>query len=175
MDNSSHPDASHRLQIVMADFTKPRDITALRELMQMYATDPLGGGEPLSADVLERLPETLSKRSGAYTFLAYVDGEAAGIINTFEGFSTFKCAPLLNIHDVAVVPRWRGHRFDNTTIVDHLFMRVEAKARDLGCCKMTLEVLDNNERAKRAYARCGFAAYELDPAAGKAQFWQKPL
>ena len=46
-------------------------------------------------------------------------------------------------------------------------------ARERGCCKVTLEVLSNNEKAKKAYTRFGFEPYVLDPAAGPAQFWQK--
>jgi len=53
--------------------------------------------------------------------------------------------------------------------------KVQAVARDEGCCKLTLEVLEGNESARIAYARCGFTAYALDPAAGHAQFWQKEL
>ena len=48
-------------------------------------------------------------------------------------------------------------------------------ARELGCCKLTLEVLSNNARAVAAYQRAGFAPYVLDPAAGYALFLQKPL
>ena len=49
------------------------------------------------------------------------------------------------------------------------------RARQLGCCKLTLEVLSNNRRALAAYERAGFAPYVLDPAAGQALFLQKLL
>ena len=39
----------------------------------------------------------------------------------------------------------------------------------------TLEVQENNERAKHLYARHGFAAYELASDAGRALFWHKKL
>ena len=51
----------------------------------------------------------------------------------------------------------------------------EQRARELGCCKLTLEVLSNNTRALAAYERAGFAPYVLDPAAGHALFLQKTL
>jgi len=51
----------------------------------------------------------------------------------------------------------------------------EQRARELGCCKLTLEVLSNNTRALAAYERAGFAPYVLDPAAGHALFLQKYL
>jgi ribosomal protein S18 acetylase RimI-like enzyme len=51
----------------------------------------------------------------------------------------------------------------------------EAVALRLGCCKMTLEVLEGNVVAQAAYKSCGFASYELDPRMGKAMFWEKKL
>ena len=54
-------------------------------------------------------------------------------------------------------------------------MAIEQHAREIGCCKVTLEVLEGNHPAKKAYSQAGFAAYELDPEAGQALFWQKKL
>ena len=45
----------------------------------------------------------------------------------------------------------------------------------IGCCKLTLEVLEGNAIAQAAYKACGYAGYELDPKMGKAMFWQKKL
>jgi len=56
-----------------------------------------------------------------------------------------------------------------------MFAEVEAIARERGACKLTLEVLDGNASARAAYRRLGFAAYQLDPTMGHAQFLQKWL
>jgi ribosomal protein S18 acetylase RimI-like enzyme len=56
-----------------------------------------------------------------------------------------------------------------------LLRKVEEIAVARGCCKLTLEVLAGNRRAKAAYDRFGFSAYELDPELGAAVFWQKIL
>lgn len=93
-----------------------------------------------------------------------------GLVNCFEGFSTFACKPLVNVHDVVVVPAWRGHR-----IARRMLQVVEALARERGACKLTLEVLSGNHSALRANQREGFAAYTLDPQMGQAQFLQKLL
>ena len=87
-----------------------------------------------------------------------------------EGFSTFACRPLVNIHDVVVLPGWRGQR-----VAQQMLALVEAIARQRGACKLTLEVLQGNAPALRAYEREGFAGYALDPAMGHAQFMQKKL
>jgi ribosomal protein S18 acetylase RimI-like enzyme len=102
--------------------------------------------------------------------IAYVDGAPAGLVNCFEGFSTFQGRPLVNIHDVVVLAEFRGRG-----IARRMLDRVEEIARARGCCKLTLEVLSNNQAAKSAYRKFGFSDYRLDPEAGTALFWQKKL
>ena len=87
-----------------------------------------------------------------------------------EGFSTFACKPLVNLHDLAVIPAYRGQG-----VGARLLESVEAIARARGSCKLTLEVLSGNGTALGVYARSGFAQYQLDPAAGQALFLQKWL
>jgi ribosomal protein S18 acetylase RimI-like enzyme len=87
-----------------------------------------------------------------------------------QGFSTFACKPLVNIHDLAVLSGYRGQR-----IAERMLEMVEAIARERGACKLTLEVLSGNSSAMRLYDRVGFSQYQLDPAAGKAEFLQKWL
>jgi ribosomal protein S18 acetylase RimI-like enzyme len=105
-----------------------------------------------------------------FSLLCYVDGQPAGLCNCVEGFSTFKAKPLVNIHDIAVAPRYRG-----LGISHRLLEKTEAIARERGCCKLTLEVLQGNEVAQNSYRSFGFTGYELDAALGQALFWEKPL
>ena len=142
----------------------------LVELLNAYAEDPMGGAEPLSAEVKANLVKGLSQVPGALALLAYLDGQAVGVTTAFAGFSTFAAKPLLNIHDIAVLPAFRGQG-----VAQALMAGLEQEARERGCCKMTLEVLSNNHRAQQAYRRFGFAGYALDPEAGEALFWQKNL
>ena len=142
----------------------------LVELLNAYAEDPMGGAEPLSAEVKANLMKGLSQVPGAVALLAYLDGQAVGVTTAFAGFSTFAAKPLLNIHDIAVLPAFRGQG-----VAQALMAGLEQEARERGCCKMTLEVLSNNHRAQQAYRRFGFAGYALDPEAGEALFWQKKL
>jgi hypothetical protein len=53
--------------------------------------------------------------------------------------------------------------------------KAEEIALGLGCCKLTLEVLEGNTIAQVAYKSCGYSGYELNPKMGKAMFWQKKL
>ena len=153
-----------------ADYADPADARALVALMDLYARDPAGGGRPLPAEVLARLPEELARRPQAVSLLAFVEGEPAGLLNAFEGFSTFAGRPLLNIHDIVVAQPFRGRG-----LAGRLLAGAERIARARGCCKLTLEVLEGNAAARGAYERAGFAGYSLDPAMGQALFWQKVL
>lgn len=158
------------LAITCADFADPADAAALVEVLDAYARDPMGGGEPLSDDVRARLGPALAEVPGAFAFLARLDGEAVGLATCFMGFSTFVAQSLVNIHDVSVVPQHRGKG-----IARALFAAIEDEARQRGACKVTLEVLSGNHRAKELYASLGYGDYQLDPEAGHALFWQKRL
>ena len=158
------------IEIIIADYHNPAHAADLVEMLNHYATDPMGGAEPLCDHTKANLANELAKRPHAFSVLAYVDGKPAGLANCIEGFSTFKCKPLVNIHDIAVAKDFRG-----LGLSTKMMEKVEQTARERGCCKITLEVLEGNEVAKSAYAKFGFEGYELDPAMGKALFWEKPL
>jgi len=158
------------ISVVPVNFENDAHGEAVVRILNAYATDIMGGGKPLPDTVKENLIPTLKKRSDAVILLAFVDGNAAGLMNCFEGFSTFKCKPLMNIHDVAVLPEYRG-----LGLSQKMLSSIETISRDRGCCKLTLEVLEGNRVAQSAYIKFGFSSYELDPEAGKALFWEKDL
>lgn len=158
------------LIVLPVDYRNLVHRTALVMLLDAYARDPMGGGDPLTDDVKARLCDGLATRAGAASFIAWLDSEPVGLINCFEGYSTFKAQPLMNVHDVAVLPSVRGQGIGQA-----LLGAAEAHARERGCCKLTLEVLTGNRPALRSYERFGFAPYALDPAAGQASFMQKWL
>ena len=51
----------------------------------------------------------------------------------------------------------------------------ERKARAMGCCKVTLEVQENNRRARQVYEAAGFFQAHYQRAAGGSLFYSKPL
>ena len=158
------------LTVAIADYGDPLDAADILLLLDAYARDPMGGGAPLASEVCDRLVEGLAAQPGAFSLIARLDGEPAGIANCFIGFSTFAARPLVNVHDLGVRPEHRGRGVGRA-----LLAAVEAEARRHGACKVTLEVLSGNEAAKALYAALGFATYALDPASGTAQFWEKKL
>jgi GNAT superfamily N-acetyltransferase len=162
--------AADALTIGLADYTDPRDAADVVALLDAYARDPMGGGAPLADGVKARLADDLAANPHAFSLLARLDDAAVGLANCFMGYSTFAAAPLVNIHDFAVVP---GHR--GAGIGRALLAAVEAEALKRGAIKITLEVLSGNHPAKALYTACGFGDYQLDPASGQALFWQKRL
>ena len=96
------------LEIVRARYDEPAHAAALVELLDAYARDPAGGGQPLSDFARANLVGALAARPFIFSVLAF-DGDAAvGLVNAIEGFSTFACAPLVNVHDVVVRESHRG-------------------------------------------------------------------
>jgi len=158
------------LRVCRADYADPAHAHALVQLLDSYAQDPAGGGKPLSDFAKTHLARELAARPQAFSVLAFDGDKAVGLVNCIEGFSTFACRPLVNIHDVAVLPSHRGRR-----IAEKMLALVDEIARERGACKLTLEVLQGNLGAVRLYERVGFAGYQLDPAMGQARFFQKWL
>ncbi|MCF5619362.1 GNAT family N-acetyltransferase, partial [Pseudomonas syringae] len=94
--------------VLQASYTNPVHADAIGFVLNEYSLDVMGTGRPLSADTRQQLAIELAKRPHAFSVLAFVSGEPVGLINCFEGFSTFACRPLVNIHDVAVIAQYRG-------------------------------------------------------------------
>ncbi len=159
-----------QLEIVRARYDDPAHAAALVVLLDHYARDPAGGGVPLSDFVRDNLVAQLAARPFVFSVLAFDGDTPVGLLNAIEGFSTFACKPLVNVHDVVVLPSHRGRG-----IAAQLFAEVETIARERGACKLTLEVLSGNHAARALYEKLGFADYQLDPAMGLAQFMQKWL
>ena len=158
------------ISVFVADYQEPGQARAIVELLDAYARDPAGGGAPLSNFARDNLVAALAARPQAFSILALDGEQPVGLINCIEGFSTFACRPLVNIHDVVVRESHRGQR-----VGERMLAEVERVARARGACKLTLEVLSGNAPACRLYGRVGFAGYQLDPAMGTASFLQKWL
>lgn len=158
-----------RLNIRRARYADSRDAEAIVALLDAYAQDPAGGSEPLSAHARQHLVSELSRRP-AFSVLAFVGDVPVGLMNCLEGFSTFACAPLINVHDVVVLSAHRGRGIGRA-----MFAVAEQEALRSGACKMTLEVLSRNNTARGLYESLGFADYQLAGDMGTACFMQKWL
>lgn len=144
------------LTIVTADLDNPEHAETVLSITSDYARDPMGMEEELDEEVKENLIREMSLFPGTFSLIAYLDGEPAGIANCVYGFSTFAAKKVLNVHDLAVLPAMRGKGVGRK-----LLDEVVKLAQESDCCKVTLEVREDN-RARRLYERCGFSVG--DPA-----------
>ena len=156
--------------IVRADYADARHGRDLLAMLDVYARDPMGGGEPLTPAVHSALLDGLAAQPSAFSLIAYDDAAPVGLANCFFGYSTFAAKPLVNIHDLVVDPAQRSKG-----IARALFAEIETIAAKAGACKVTLEVLSGNHNAKALYASLGYGDFMLDPSSGNALFWQKRL
>lgn len=158
------------LDVRKANYTDPTDAQAVVALLSEYATSPMGGGVPLTEYAQKNLVTQLATIPHAFSVLCYTDAKPAGLANCFFAFSTFKCAPLVNIHDLVVTESLHG-----CGIGQQLLRTVEQIAHAHDCASITLEVLSGNKQAQGAYRKYGFVPYQLDPKSGYAHFWHKLL
>ena len=152
----------------LADLHHPDDGRQIVELLDMYAREPIGQAAPLAEDVCQRLVRGLRDHPTTLVLLALENQKAVGIAVCFLGYSTFAARPLLNIHDLAVRPESRDRGVGRS-----LLKAAQQQAAERGCCKMTLEVREDNHGARRLYRDFGFESEHETPF--PHSFWVKPL
>jgi len=151
--------------VLLADLADLKHQAAIIGLLDMYCRDQFGDCKPLSEFARANLIPGLVKHGGARVFLAYNGEQPVGVAICLVGFSSFRAKPLVNIHDIAVSPEARGQGVGR-----QLLAAVEADARSLGCCKVTLEVRSDNQRAMGLYRSVGF-----QPSEPETLFWSQKL
>ncbi len=156
--------------IVEADLSRAEHQDALVTMLDAYMLDPMEGGVPPSEQVKRDLVPGLRAHPACYVFMAYRDGKPVGFSICFLGFSTFNARPLLNIHDIFVDSSVRG-----LGIGAMLLVRIEVKARELNCCRITLEVREDNRVARGLYRKVGFDRVVVGAERVAMEFWHKPL
>ncbi len=144
-----------RVSILEADLDDSDHTSALVHLIDSYARGPNAQGAPLSDEARDNLIKGLKEHPCALVLLALVEEQVAGVAVCVWGFSTFAGRASINIHDFTVLPEHQGRG-----IGTRLLGEIECRARERGCCKITLEVNDSNEGAKRLYERVGFGPWQ---------------
>jgi len=154
------------VRIVEVDWSNAAHRQAVVDILNDYAQGPVEGGQPLPQEVQARLPDELAACPTSYALLAFVDSMPVGVAVCFGGFSTFAGRPLINVHDLAVLSGHRGKGIGTA-----LLEAVTERARQTGCCKVTLEVRVQNSDARRLYERVGFT----DAGGQPTQFLERRL
>jgi GNAT superfamily N-acetyltransferase len=106
---------------------------------------------PPDTDAKARLIRDLfSERPRVESYLAFVDGVAAGYTFIFETYSTFLALPTLYLEDLFVLPDYRSKKVGTA-----LFRAMVREAHTRGCGRMEWSVLDWNQLAIDFYERHG--------------------
>ena len=163
-------DRAANVTIADADLSCAEHQHALVAMLDAYMRDPMEGGQPPSEQVKRELVPGLRAHPACYVFLAWRDGLPVGFSICFLGFSTFNARPLINIHDIFVDSAVRG-----IGIGRMLLERIEARAREMNCCRITLEVREDNRVARGLYRKAGFDRVAVGAEHVPLDFWHKPL
>ena len=159
-----------KLEIQEADLNNKKHQNAVINLLNLYVQDLPGYNKSLPDSVLNEVIPGLKSMPTSLVFLARVENEFVGMAICFMGFSTFYARPIINIHDFMVKKNFR-----NKGIGTVLIQSVEAKAKKLNCCKLTLEVQEKNVLAMNLYQRTGFIKSIRNESDGHVFFLSKYL
>lgn len=143
---------SSQLEVRLADLTKSADARAVEALLDSYSCSEFGDRRHLPEEKRRTLVSKLAAFPTTRIFLAWLEGEPVGVAICFLGFSTFKGTPLLNVHDLAVLPSKQGLGAGRK-----LLQFACDFAKQEGLCKVTLEVRSDNFRAASLYRSLGFS------------------
>jgi ribosomal protein S18 acetylase RimI-like enzyme len=158
------------IEIREAKWSDASDVAGFLAVLDSYAADEMGGASPLDPNVRRRLVPALREQANALVLLAFEAEQTVGVATCFFGFSTFAARPLLNVHDLAVLPGFRGRGVGRA-----LLNAAEEHARARGCAKLTLEVREDNAPARGLYEERGFRDFQLAGVAIRTLFLAKPL
>ncbi|HLO78928.1 MAG TPA: GNAT family N-acetyltransferase [Magnetospirillum sp.] len=125
------------------------DGATLHALLAELAAFEQGSVDATAAD-LER--DAFGPRPLFEALLAEADGQPVGMLTFLTLYSSWRGRPALMIHDLFVRETARGLGAGKA-----LVERLRAIAEQRGCCRVDVNVLDWNEKARGFYAALGFA------------------
>ena len=154
-----------KLTFETLNFENPVHVKAFLQLMHEYIADPMGGDEPLEEEKQDQLLKGLQQHKESFILLGKKETTYVSLATCFWGFSTFHARKLVNIHDLVVTESFRNGGIGRT-----MLRKIAEIAKENNCCKITLEVRNDNNRAQHLYASEGYT--EHDPP---LYFWSKML
>ena len=154
-----------KVKITECDYTNTDHLNAIGDLLNAYIADDMGGGEQLTALKKLHLVEALNQHPTSIVLLAETAGVFCGLLIAFENFSTFTVSPMINIHDLIVLPEYRGRG-----IARQLLQAVVEVGKLKNCSRITLEVRKDNTVAQHLYTDMEFS--ETEPP---MYYWRKNL
>lgn len=144
---------SATIKVVRGDLQDPVAQESFLTLLDAYMRHPMGDSRPMRDELRPILIQDLKANPHCHVFFAVDGNQHVGIAICFQGYSTFNARPLINIHDLFVQEEYRGQG-----VGLELLKAVERFGRKFNCCRITLEVHNENHRARSVYDQFGFNA-----------------
>jgi ribosomal protein S18 acetylase RimI-like enzyme len=157
--------SQNNISFCYCDFKNIVHCEKLIELLNQYMIDPMGDSPPLNFEQGQCLIQGLSTHPSCFVLFVKVNNEFAGLGTCLINFSTFKAKSYINLHDIIILQKFRGRG-----VGKKLLEKIIEIAKERNCCKITLEVREDNLPAKKLYADLGFR--DTEPM---MHFWAKTL
>ena len=158
----TQPLTREKLSFKLVNLKKQKDQRTLFQLMNAYMMDKMGVEKPMPESLFKQTLTGLRVQLNYLGVIVYKGEVAVGLANCFINFSTFKGRPLMNIHDIIVLPEARQNGVGR-----FLLQSLHELAKQKGCCKINLEVRHDNKVAQKLYSAYGFT--ECQP---NMYFWE---
>lgn len=126
------------------------DSKKIIEMVELFSLES-SAKKPPGIKIKTSLIQNLKDFDNTIIYFAVLHSDPIGMAICFQGFSTFKNARLINVHDFYIRKEYRNKGI-GSVFLDY----IEQDARKCGFCRMTLEVSSTNERALRLYVKKGF-------------------
>lgn len=150
-------------EIVNLDRKEHRN--AVVALLNEYMMDDMGAQKPFESSMHDKVLNDLKQHPSYTGFLLKSDTSYVALANCFVNYSTFQAKHLINIHDYIVSSNQRGNGFGK-----ELLNQIIEYAKECDYCRLSLEVRDDNVKAKALYQKLGFK-----PDEPNMLFWEKDL
>jgi len=134
------------------DWSDIRDQEDFLSLLAGYRQDPMGEGPELTREEGAQIIEDLRCLEQVKGFFCCISHKPVGYLLAFEGYTTFGAGKAYNVHDFYVDPEFR-HGGHGKYLMEHFLHWVEEQ----GGRRVTLEVREDNQPARRLYDELGFA------------------
>jgi ribosomal protein S18 acetylase RimI-like enzyme len=156
---------SMELSIIQVDLQNQVHGQQLVKLLNDYMKDPMGNNRQMPGGLGPQIIAGLRNHPAYLGFFVLADDQFVGLANCNLNFSTFQARPLINIHDFIIAPTSR-----NKGAGSFLLRAIINYASQNGCCRVNLEVRDDNANAKSLYRKMGFS-----DCVPRMMFWEKRL
>lgn len=130
------------------------DVPAILGFLRQLAAFE-GAPDGVGATEQTLLADGFGERPRFEALLAEAGRQLVGMVILYQAYSSWSGAPSLMVHDLFVAPDSRGQGAGRA-----LLAAAAQRAESLGCCRMDVNVLAWNERARRFYESLGFAHQE---------------